>query len=176
MRIRSSILRPVCIRSTTHGFSLVEVLVALVVIGVGMLGMAGLYVNTLRSNGTAISRTEAVNLAADLAERIRANPLGQANYQPATAPAAANGCYTGTPCAPAQLASDDLLLWNQDVMNALPGNATTAVSYTAGVCTLSEAGGGVPDAYSITINWSQALDDGLANLSYTLPVQVTIPC
>src|SRR5690242_253194 len=105
------------------GFSLVEVLVALVVLGVGLLGMASLYVTTLQANGTAISRTQAVNLATDLAERIRANPNGKANYAPATAPTAAIGCYTGvvTNCTPAQIASDDLFIWRQQVTSSTNG-------------------------------------------------------
>jgi len=52
-----------------RGFTLVEAMVALVVLAVGMLGIAGLYVTTLRSGGGAIYRMQAVNLAADLADR-----------------------------------------------------------------------------------------------------------
>ena len=48
-----------------RGFTLVEAMVALVVLGVGMLGIAGLYVTTLRSSGGAIYRMQAVNLATD---------------------------------------------------------------------------------------------------------------
>lgn len=158
-----------------RGFSLVEVLVALVVLGVGMLGMASLYVTTLQANGTAISRTQAVNLASDLAERIRANPNGKTGYIPATAPTAAIGCYTGTACTPAQLASDDLFIWNQQVIsatNGLPGGPTTTVTYTPGTaCTL--AGGGTPDAYSIKLAWKEPTQP---DLSFVLPLQVAIPC
>ena len=56
-----------------YGFSMVEMLVALVVLGVGMLGMASLYVTTLRASSSAISRMQAANLASDIADRIRAN-------------------------------------------------------------------------------------------------------
>ena len=55
------------------GFTLVEVLVALVVMSVGMLGIAALYLEGLRAGRTALYRTTAVNLAADMADRIRAN-------------------------------------------------------------------------------------------------------
>ena len=63
------------------GFTIVEVLVALVVLSVGMLGIAGLYVVTLQSGGTAIYRTQAVNLASDMADRIRANRNAGVAYQ-----------------------------------------------------------------------------------------------
>ena len=60
-------------RHHSSGFSIVEALVALVVLSVGMLGIAALYVESLRAGRTAVYRTQAVNLAADMADRIRAN-------------------------------------------------------------------------------------------------------
>ena len=68
-------------RDGAAGFTIVEVLVALVVLSVGMLGIAGLYVITLQSGGTAIYRTQAVNLASDMADRIRANRNAGVAYQ-----------------------------------------------------------------------------------------------
>ena len=69
---------------------MVEAMVALVVLAVGMLGIAGLYVTTLRSGGGAIYRFQAVNLASDLADRIRANRTANVAY---LGPAADNNCY-----------------------------------------------------------------------------------
>jgi type IV pilus assembly protein PilV len=63
-----------------HGFTLIEVLVALVVLGIGMLGLGRLFLYTLQGNSSATSRTVAVNLAADLADRIRANRNATLNY------------------------------------------------------------------------------------------------
>lgn len=57
-----------------RGMSLVEVLVALVVLSVGLLGIAQLLVYGMRTSHAALLRTQAVNLVADMAERIRANP------------------------------------------------------------------------------------------------------
>ena len=69
-----------------RGFSLVEAMVALMVLSIGMLGIAGLYVESLRAGRTAIYRTQAINLASDMAERIRANAqagdMGQALDDP----------------------------------------------------------------------------------------------
>src|SRR5688572_28968217 len=56
-----------------RGFTMVEMLVALVVLSVGMLGVAGLFVVSLRSGGTANSRMQAVNLVSDMTDRIRSN-------------------------------------------------------------------------------------------------------
>ena len=71
-----------------RGFTIVEALVALVVLAVGMLGIASLYVTTLRASGSAMSRMQAINLASDLGDRIRANRTAEAAYAGA---AAANG-------------------------------------------------------------------------------------
>jgi type IV pilus assembly protein PilV len=54
------------------GFSLIEVLIALVVLTVGMLGLSGLYIESLKLNRSAIHRNAAITLAADMAERLRA--------------------------------------------------------------------------------------------------------
>jgi len=71
---------PVAARALQLGFGLIESLVALLVISVGMIGIAGLYGQGLRASGTALYRTIAVNLAADMADRIRANRRGNAAY------------------------------------------------------------------------------------------------
>ena len=56
-----------------RGFSIVEAMVALLVLSVGMLGIAGLYVTTLRASGSALYRSHAINFAADMADRIRSS-------------------------------------------------------------------------------------------------------
>ena len=62
------------------GFGLVEALVSLVVISVGMIGIAALYGQGLRASGSALYRTIAVNLAADMADRIRVNRRGDSSF------------------------------------------------------------------------------------------------
>jgi type IV pilus assembly protein PilV len=64
-------------KRTHRGFTIIEVLVALVVLSVGLLGIAGLYVIALRAGTTSINRMQAVNLAADMADRIHANADGR---------------------------------------------------------------------------------------------------
>ncbi|HEV7433080.1 MAG TPA: type IV pilus modification protein PilV, partial [Steroidobacteraceae bacterium] len=102
-----------------HGFTIVEAMVALVVLAVGMLGIAGLYVTTLRSGGGAIYRMQAVNLASDLADRIRANRTANLAY---LGPAANNNCYGAgaVDCAPALMAANDLLVWQNQIAAILP--------------------------------------------------------
>ena len=63
-----------------RGFSLVEVLIALVIMSVGMLGIAGLFVQSMQAGRTSMFRHHAVTLAGDVADRIRANPTAGAVY------------------------------------------------------------------------------------------------
>lgn len=60
-------------QKSAYGFTLVEVLVALLVLGVGVLGFAGLQLQALKVTGEAYARDQASNLAVDLVERIRIN-------------------------------------------------------------------------------------------------------
>jgi type IV pilus assembly protein PilV len=108
-----------------RGFTLVEGLIALLVVSIGLLGIAALYVETLQSGRSAQFRTQAVSIAADLADRIRANRV------PVDA-------YTGVGLN--ARATADLNEWHALVATQLPegdgevrfvvGTATTPASYT----------------------------------------------
>src|SRR5947207_2731132 len=63
--------RPFCFQA--RGFSMVDVLVALIVLSIGLLGVAGLQFMSKRSNFEAVQRTTASLLAQDIIERMRAN-------------------------------------------------------------------------------------------------------
>src|SRR6266480_2630199 len=68
-----------------RGFTMIEMLVTLVVLAVGMLGVASLFGISLHSGSSAITRMQAVNLATDLADRIRANRRAGSAYNGAPA-------------------------------------------------------------------------------------------
>ena len=145
-------------RTRGRGFTIVEVLVALVVVTVGMLGIAGLYITTLRSGGGAIYRMQAVNLASDMADRIRANRTAGLAY---TNAAANNGCAGAGAivCTPAQMAANDLNIWNVQLAAALPsGTGAVAVNNAT-----------TPFTYTITINW---IETGQDPLSYVMTLQI----
>jgi type IV pilus assembly protein PilV len=132
------------------GFSLIEALVALVVLSVGMIGIAALHGQSLGAARTALYRTIAISLAADMADRIRLNRLGRADYQLG----ALNGnCEPGgVDCTPTAMARHDLFVWNQQVQQRLPGGAWQ-VLFNAGTN---------PPTYTITVSWvevGQALPD-----------------
>ena len=143
------------------GFTLVEVLVALVVLAVGMLGIAGLYVEGLKAGRTSIYRTTAVTLAADMADRIRANPVASASYAGAGPGSNAFTCVNGVNrCNGDELAQDDWFSWNQAVQARLPQGAAANIAVQA-VGSLTQ--------YTITVQWPEA---GQADpASYTLVMQ-----
>jgi type IV pilus assembly protein PilV len=140
------------------GFTLIEAMVALVVLAVGMLGIAGLYVTTLRSGGSAIYRMQAVNLATDLADRIRANRTANVAYAGA---AVDNNCYgaAAVDCLPAAMAANDLFVWRAQVAASLPG----------GVAVVAVPAGVAPFTYTITVFWTET---GGQVPSYTLTLQI----
>ena len=60
-------------KNKNAGFTLIEVLIAMLVLAVGLLGLAGLQATSLRNNQSAYNRSQATQLAYDLADRMRAN-------------------------------------------------------------------------------------------------------
>lgn len=153
--IHSASRRPPRLR----GFTLVEVLVALVVMAVGLLGIAGLYVEGLRAGRTSVYRSAAITLASDMADRIRANPTG--SYA-GTGPGADNECVNGGfDCDPDELAEDDWFRWTADIARRLPAGASAEVAISdAG--TLSEV--------VITVSWPEGGQEEPA--SYALAMRL----
>ena len=93
-------------RHTNTGFSLLEVLIALLILAVGLLGMASLMLHSMKSNQSSYQRTQASLLAYDMAERLRLNPAiatAGNNYVIASTanPGSAVTCPSGT-CTAAQ--------------------------------------------------------------------------
>jgi type IV pilus assembly protein PilV len=145
-----------------QGFTLIEVLVALVVLAIGLIGVAKLFVVTIQGNASASSRLYAVNLTADLADRIRANRTGGAAYGGAAADYSCVGGVVGAvQCAPAQMAATDLYVWQAQIASTLPPGATGTVTYAA-------AGTNLPATYTIAVRWLEAGSG--QSLSYTLRV------
>lgn len=56
-----------------RGTTLIEVLITLVVLSIGLLGMAGLQTLSIKTNNSAYYRSQATFLAYDITERMRAN-------------------------------------------------------------------------------------------------------
>jgi len=110
------------------GFSMIEILVALVILAIGLLGMATLMINSLQTSQSASWRSAATLAAYDLAERIRSNidnsePPNPPNYEvkPIKAASAVSKSLCSANCSPQQLADSDLKAWAVALDKSIPG-------------------------------------------------------
>lgn len=102
--------------STQRGFTLIEVLVAVIVLSIGLLGLAGLQATGLRYNHSAYLRSQASQLAYDIADRMRANrDEAMAGSYDTT--------FGATPTAGSSLSSQDLVEWKRLLGELLPEGA-----------------------------------------------------
>ena len=140
-----------------RGFSLVEVLIALIIMSVGMLGIAGLYVQSMQAGRTSMFRHQAVTLAGDVADRIRANPRAGIAY--AGFGANHNCIGAGVDWDESQMAANDILIWDQEALDSLP-NGDVIVAFDDAVN---------PPLYTITIQWTEPGE--VLNYTITIPVR-----
>jgi type IV pilus assembly protein PilV len=118
------------------GFSLIEVLVALVVLSVGLLGLAALQSNAVGFNRDAYLRSQATILAYDIADRMRANRQeavnGSYNSVFATTLPACNAAVAGT------VVQQDIAAWRRALVCALPaGNGQIAWDQPSEILTVT---------------------------------------
>ncbi len=136
------------------GFTLLEVLIALLVLSIGLLGLAALQTVGLRSNQMATMRTTATQAAYDITDRMRANPEGltEANkfYVIASgAIAVSDKNCDNEACTPQELASFDLVQWRSQVETLPDGlsSITQDVDAVTGLVT-----------HTITVFWNEERD------------------
>jgi len=150
-------------RKFTTGFTLLEVLIALLVFSFGLLGMAKLLVISAQTNRGAYLRTQASFLAQSMADRMRANSnwalwSNLYNYPPATAGSPGSCQGSGAACGYAAIASRDLGVWAAQLARFLPGG-TGAINCVAGASVPTSTYNMLPP-YSglctITITWSES--------------------
>ena len=106
------------------GFSLIEVLVAVVVLSIGLLGLAGLQTTALQNDHSAYLRNQATLQAYDMADRMRTNldAVKQGYYNNPTATQHPE-CKTASGCSSQQMAENDTFEWNAATANLLPSGA-----------------------------------------------------
>ena len=147
-----------------HGFSMIEVLVSLIVIGVGMLGLSGLQIASMKGTNNAHSRNAATMLVMELSDRMRANPAGvTGGFYENDVKCSKNEaqCKSASFCSPEKVARIDV----QEIMcgvlkggkreggtaNLLP-NGFLAVDYG----TDCDATINHDDETSITLSWNES--------------------
>ena len=151
------------------GFSLLEVLVSLFVFSIGMLGLAGMQITSMKNSTSAHMRTTAMILANDIADKMRANVVAAGNYiyTGGAYPPQDTNCETTAGCTPTAMADNDVFNWLTDVGNSLPNasaqicrdndpevpNPGQALPNIA--CT-----GNATDPMVVYIDWNDNKDDG----------------
>lgn len=106
------------------GFTLLEVLVAMLVLAIGLLGLAGLVTSAMRNNLSASHRTQATWMAYDIIDRIRANRAAMSSY--VTAMGTAATC-AAAPSATGTAAVQDIAAWKNQLACVLPaGNGSVS--------------------------------------------------
>lgn len=132
--------------NTQRGMSLVEVLVTVVLISVGLLGVAALQLSSLKGNQESYARSQAAMLAGDILDRMRANQTGfnDGQYTVSTAFDAIGQAGTR--------GGQDMADWQRAIDQLLPGGAAIAAG------SVQRAG----NIVTITIRWSEREED--ANL------------
>ncbi len=136
-------------RSAAAGLSLIEVLIALLVLGFGLLGLAFLQTMNLRYTQSANQRTQAVNLAGELLDMMRSNRSQLASYameqDMSSVPEPTDGCETETDLG----AANNVERWKCEVREALGADASAKV--------VTDAGTGL---VSVRLRWNE---DNLAS-------------
>lgn len=110
-------------KQQNSGFTLIEVLVTLLVLSIGLLGLAGMQINALKNSHGASLRNQATALSQEISERIRSNRSGAQSgaYDIAAValPTASPDCETA-PCSSSEMAAYDLNDWKAALTNQLP--------------------------------------------------------
>ncbi|MEP1471491.1 MAG: type IV pilus modification protein PilV [Halieaceae bacterium] len=155
------------------GVALLEVAIAVLILSIGTLGLAGLQIASKRAGFEAVQRTTASALATDIIERMRGNPVSLASYDgvtidndTATDPPSYD-CKTAS-CDEAAIAVRDLYEWEQAIVGANEvrtiGGTPASVGGLGGVVgCIDTTAGGVDGAVEVAIAW-----EGFLSLDQTL--------
>jgi type IV pilus assembly protein PilV len=150
--------------SACRGFSLVEVLVALLVLSIGLLGISKLVLFSARSNDSALLRSQATTAAYSILDAMHANRQTAINgsYNIVSANAATDPgvqCNSAAPCTNSQtLAQYDLYQWKQRLLALGPsGNGSIA---TAPIT--DPVSGTISTTATVTVTW----DDTVAQQTF----------
>jgi type IV pilus assembly protein PilV len=126
----------------TAGFTLVEVMVTLLILSVGLLGLAGMIGQSLKFNQGGYTRSQSTFLAYDIIDAMRADSNNAANYAVVFAPGT-HVCIV-SPVAADNLVNASLGCWHRRVAAELPGGTATIVNDPNGTNALE---------YEITMSW-----------------------
>lgn len=127
-----------------QGFTLLEVLVAVLILALGLMGLGGLMASSLKNNQSSYQRSIATWLAYDIIDSMRANQANFASY---------NLALTGSAPSGSSTAALDLQNWRANLGNDLPAG-------TGSVAFAPTTGGGGTGMVTVTVQWNDARGSG----------------
>ena len=136
----------------SRGLTLVEILIALLILSIGLLGLAGLQTLSLKFNTSAYYRTQATALAYDFADRMRANRQDALNDLYVVAfqdppPACGAGVVAGT------VAEEDIAIWRDALACRIPQSTGEVVRNG--------------NEFTITVQWTDSEDEPDMQFEFT---------
>ena len=142
--------------SQQGGFTLIEILVSLIILSVGVMGIAAMQMSTYKQLRTSQNMSTAAMLAGDIADRMRANPAAALNnsYNHTKTPANVRDC-AALACTSAQLATYDIAQWQQRVTGNNGGDTREPGSLPSGQGTVARIG--TTSDFNITVRWDDNL-------------------
>ncbi len=137
--------------SRSGGFTLLEILIAMLVLAIGLLGIAAMQLRGLQYSHDAYIRSQISVLASDIADRIRLNKANATSYVNnfSVATTRPTGCAMATASA-----SNDLLCWHTQVFDALPPGSQANITTAAG-------------EYTVTLSWIDRENNPPRQITYT---------
>jgi type IV pilus assembly protein PilV len=141
-----------------NGFTLIEVLVAMLIVAVGILGVAGMQVVSLQQNRNALLRDQALQSGNDILDRMRVNPL--TDYAPVEvddAPTSSANCLNNN-CDRLEMAEFDIAQWKCGLNPIDADGDVYAVCAEYGILqgSLPEGKGSIQrdgSVHAVTIEW-----------------------
>lgn len=168
---------------TQQGFTLLEVMIAIVIFSFGLLGIAGMMTISVRNNHNGYLRSQANFLAENMSERMRANQVALWNnaYNGAASAGTQDCSSVGSPCDFDSLALMDRQHWAQSIANILPNGQGQVQCVANGALPAGIVNAAPPSIWSpvppyrgtctITITWNESnRDEAAAQQSMVLVV------
>ncbi len=151
-------------RTAQRGYTLLEVLIALLVFSIGLLGLAAMLVSAVKGNHQAYHHSQAVYVAEAMAESLRANlagvNAGAYNTGGFISTATGSGCAI---CSAGDMAQRDVASWAQMASQRLPGGEVSSACTAGGPIGFTAAG--YTGVCTLAVRWSEVGDEGQTQAS-----------